>query len=240
MKIKSIRFSPARLAMSFLSLALLSACSAVKPATNITGSWKDPETTTTYKDFMIVVLSKNLPVRSTFEGDISRKLKAEDVKASKSLDIIPHTEKVETIEDKKAAVEKIQSLGHDAIITVTLVKQTEENRYIPGQTQYQPTTIGVGTGYYNPVTRESQGGGNYGAFGVYYMAASKAYSTDGYYTVDKNYFVQTNMFDTKTAKLVWSAQSETFNPGDLSKASGDFSYVMVEALKKSGLLYKKK
>jgi hypothetical protein len=51
--------------------------------------------------------------------------------------------------------------------------------------------------------------------------------------------MESNLFDAKTAKLVWSAQSELFNPANLNSASGDFSFVMVDALKKGNLIYKK-
>lgn len=97
--------------------------------------------------------------------------------------------------------------------------------------------IGIGTGYNNPVTN-GYGPGVYGTFGGYYNAGNSLYSTQGYYEMDKVYFVQSNMYDAKTAKLVWSAQSETFNPSTLESTSKDFAVVMVAALKKSGLIYR--
>ena len=153
------------------------------------------------KDFFVAVLSKNLPARSTIEKDLSSKLVAEKVKATQSLSVFSHSEKIDTEEERKAAVEKIQSLGHDAIITIVLVKKTEDTRYVPGTT-------------------------------------SSIYSTPGYYEMDKIYFVESNVYDAKTAKLVWSAQSETFNPSTLESTSKDFAVVMVEALKKAGLINK--
>jgi len=220
-------------------LIALNSCSTRRPTTNITGSWKDPEGKS-YQNFFVAVLAKNLPARSSIEGDIARDLKHEKVKATKSLDVLGHNEKVETTEEKRAAIDKVKSLGYDAIIVVTLVKKTEESRYVEGTTSYTPTNIGVGTGYYNPVTGSTSGtNGNYGAFGIYYMDASSAYNTTGYYETDKIYFVQSNIYDAKTEKLVWSAQSNTFYPGDLATASNDFAYVMVDALKKANLIYTK-
>jgi len=239
MKIDSNSMLPISLRVIVLifCFSILQSCSS-QLATTLTGSWKDPEATS-YKDFMVVVLSKKLPVRSTVEDDITIRLKRAGVKGAKSLDVIPHTEKVETQEDRKAAVEKIQSLGHDAIITITLVKQTEESRYIPGTNSYSPTNVGVGSGYYNPVTGEGQQGTGSYAFGSYYMGASTAYNTPGYYEKDKTYFLQSNVYDLKTSKLIWSAQSQTFDPGNIAAASHDFSLVMVDAMKKANLLYKK-
>ncbi len=231
MKIKPVLFL-----LLIMGYSLLESCSSTKPSTQISGTWKDPEAMN-YRNFFVAVLSKNLSVRSTMEDDIARRLKHEKVKAAQSLDIIPHAEKVESEEDKKAAVEKIQSLGYDAIITVVLIKKTEEEQYVKGTTSYTPTNIGVGSGYYNPIGGAATAQGSYGAFGAYYIDASTIYTTPGYYETDKIYFVESRVFDAKTKKLIWSAKSETFYPGDLGTASGDFSAVMVDAMKKANLIY---
>ncbi|HWA33189.1 MAG TPA: hypothetical protein VG737_03615 [Cyclobacteriaceae bacterium] len=219
-------------------IALLNSCATRRPTTNITGSWKEPAGKA-YQNFLVAVLAKNLPARSSIEGDMVRDLKREKVKASKSLDILGHDEKLDTPEQKRAAVDKIKTMDYDAIIVVTLLKKTEESRYVPGTTSYTPANIGVGTGYYNPVTNESTSGGSYGPFGIYYMDASSAYNTPGYYEKDQIYFVQSNMYDARTEKLVWSAQSDTFYSGDLATASNDFAHVMVQDLKNSNLIFRK-
>ena len=238
MNVRPLRFSLHTIVLSIgliICFAVLESCSSTATATKITGSWQDPEANS-YKEFFVAVLSKNLAARSTLEKDISRRLKHEGVKVTESMDIFPHSEKVATTEEKKAAVEKIQSLGHDAIITVTLVKHTEESRYVPSTTSYTPTNMGYGTGY-SPATGGAPVTGSYGAFGGYYVNGSSLYQSPGYYETDKTYFVESNFYDAKTTKLIWSAQSQTFNPGDIAAASGDFSLVMVDALKKAGLIY---
>lgn len=222
----------ASLLITLLSIGSTS-CSTTQ-ATSITGSWKDPEATN-YKDFFVAVLSKNKQVRSTLEYDISRRLKKEKVKAAQSLDVFAHSDKYETTEEKQAAVAKIQSLGHDAIIVITVLKHTESSRYVEGSSSYAPTNMGYGTGY-TIATGAAPLTGNYGAFGGYYVSGSSVYQTPGYYEMDKTYFVESNVYDARTSKLIWSAQSQTFNPGDLATASGDFSLVMVEAMKKAGII----
>lgn len=233
--IRLLRFSfPASVFVAILMIALES-CSSTA-ATQITGSWRAPEAKD-YNDFFVAVLSKNLSARTTLERDISSRLKHEGVRVTQSLDIFSHSEKIETPEEKKAAVEKIQSLGHDAIITISVIRHTEENRYVQGANSYSPTSIGYGTGYYQPMTGQVPGPGYYGTFGGYYTSASSAYTTPGYYETDKVYFVESNVYDAATSKLVWSAQSETFYGSDLSTASNDFSQVMVDAMKKAKLIH---
>jgi len=207
------------------------------PATQITGSWKDPAATS-YKNFFVAVLTKNLQARQRLEGDISSRLSHEHVKVTRSLEVFPHSEKVETPEERQAAIEKIQSLGHDAIMVIKIINKTEDTRYVPGTSSYAPTNIGIGTGY-NLQTTGAPPPGQYGAYGVYYLDNYGSYSTQGSYQKDVAFFVESNLFDAKTAKLVWSAQSQLFNPANLNSASGDFSFVMVDALKKGNLLFKK-
>jgi hypothetical protein len=216
-----------------VSLAFWVSCSSPH-ATQISGSWKDPGATT-YQDFFVVVLSKNLPARTTLESDISSRLRKEGVKVTRSLEVFPHSEKEATAEERKAAVEKIQSLGHDAIITVSLVKKEESTRYVPGKIQYAPATVGYGASY-NQATPGTVNTGYYGTFGGYYNYGYSTYSSPSYYEMDKIYFVESNVYDVKTSKLVWSAQSETFNPLNLDIASADFSAVMVNALKEANLI----
>jgi hypothetical protein len=153
----------------------------------------------------------------------------------KSLDVFGKEQKIETQEEKQAAVEKIQSLGYEAIITVSVLRHTDESRYVQGTTSYSPTTVGIGTGYYNPASGANQGSGTY-MFGTYYMGASSAYNQPGYYETDRVYFVQSNVYEAGTAKLIWSAQSETFYPGNLTAASRDFSRAMVKAMKEAGIV----
>jgi hypothetical protein len=207
------------------------------PATKITGSWKDPNAKS-YKDFFVAVLTKNKQARQQLEGDIADRLKRERVKVTRSLDVFQHTEKVETPEERKAAIEKIKSLGHDAIMVIKLVNKTEDTRYVAGTNSYAPTNIGIGTGY-NLQTTGAPPPGQYGAFGMYYLDNYGSHSTPSYYQMDQFYFLESNLFDAKTEKLVWSAQSEVFNPANLPSASGDFSFVMLDALKKGNLIYKK-
>ena len=137
------------------------------PATQITGSWKDPAATS-YKSFFVAVLTKNLKARQRLEADISTRLAKEHVKVTRSLEIFPHNEKVETPEERQAAIEKIQSLGHDAIMVIKIVSKTEDTRYVPGTTSYAPTNIGIGTGY-NLQTTGAPPPGQYGAYGMYYL-----------------------------------------------------------------------
>ena len=220
-----------------ICLFALEFCAAPRPTTAITGSWKDPEAKK-YSTFFVVVLNKNLQVRSALEGEVSSLLKKQDVKAVKSLDVLGKDEKIETVEEKKAAVEKIQSLNYDAIVTVTLLKSTEEKRYVPGVSSYTPANVGVGSGYYNPSTGANQAPGGNSAFGMYYQDGGDVYNAPGYYETTKIYFIESRVFEANGAKLVWSAQSEAIYAGDLKAAARDFATAIVQKMNVDGIIRK--
>jgi hypothetical protein len=60
----------------------------------------------------------------------------------------------------------------------------------------------------------------------------------GYYATDKTYFLETNLYDAATEKLVWSAQSETVNPGSIDKFVQDYPKKLIAQMVKDGLLKK--
>jgi hypothetical protein len=218
----------------FLVLTSLFGC-ASHTATNITSSWKDPDSGN-YKDFFVAVLVKNLDARRMLEDEISTRLKRNGGKARRSLEVFPHTERPETPEERNAAVEKIRGLGHDAIITVILLKKEEEKIYTPGKAEYAPTAVGYGTGYNNRTNMNNVSTGTYGAFGAYYIDNYQMASTPGSYEYLKVYSVQSNLYDAATGKLVLSIKSDTFDTGNLAGASGDLAETFVSALTKNKLI----
>jgi DNA-nicking Smr family endonuclease len=70
----------------------------------------------------------------------------------------------------------------------------KETSYVPGTT----------TGYY-------------GGYGRYYGYGAGMYSSPGYYTTDKNYFVETMVYSVNPNKLLWSGTTKTVNPSKMEK-----------------------
>lgn len=114
-------------------------------------------------------------------------------------------------EDKvRAAVVKS---GVEAIIVMRPVYDEQETRYVPGA---YPT-------YYNSF------------YGYYGWAYPVVYSP-GYYRQDRLVGIETNIYDTKDGKLVWSGLSETTNPKDTRKTIADTAKAVRSAMK-SGALF---
>lgn len=205
------------LVFTFLILVFAVSCS---PSTKIIGSWTGPNTPTEpYKSIFVTGITDNLVARQAFENDIDSQLEARKVTAVSSFDIIPPGFKA-TEANKEAVLNAIREGGSDAILTVALLDQTSETRYVPGTTMYSPM------GY----------GGYYGRFYGYYSYYNPVMYDPGYYSTDKKYYLEMNLYDAKTETLVWSAQSETTNPSSIETFSRTFSEMVVNRLIKDGLI----
>jgi len=94
--------------------------------------------------------------------------------------------------DKDAAAAKLQEIGADAVIVTRVVDQETVQNYYP------PTysTVAAPSAYY---------GGWYG----YYSLGYTYQTSPGYVEENKVFRVETNLYDLKGDKLMWSGLSET-------------------------------
>ncbi len=207
--------------LSFLaSLAIACVMASCSPSTKIIGSWSSPDKATSpYQKILVTALTSNLVSRQAFEEELVATLTEDGVAATSSLTIVPIGSAKDSTGMAKA-LESVRSSGHDAILTVALLDQTSETRYVPGTTTYAPMGYG---GYY----------GRYSGYYGYYGAMTY---DPGYYTTDKLYYIEINLYDAKTEGLVWSSQSETTNPSNLEAFSHTFAGVVVDLMVKDGII----
>jgi hypothetical protein len=207
--------------LSFLaSLTLAFALASCAPSTKMIGSWSSPDKPAKpYEKILTTALSSNLVNRQAFEEELVATLLEDGVQSASSLTVIP-LGSAESKEGMAKAVKTVQEAGYDGILTVALLDQTSETRYVQGTSAYAPM------GY----------GGYYGRFGGYYGYYGAMTYDPGYYTTDKLYYIEVNLYDAKTEALVWSSQSETTNPSNLEAFSHTFAGVVVDKLIKDGVI----
>lgn len=194
---------------------------ACAPATEITGTWSSPQTDNqTYNSIVVAALTDNVQVRQTIEDDLQRELQERGIKATKSIDIFPPAMMREEGTNADMLMERITGDGHDAILTVAVVDEETETRYVPGTTAYTPATR------YNW----------YGSFRGYYTYLRPSLYDPGYYTEEKVYFLETNLYHASTDKLLWSAQSKSYSPSSLESFAETFSEVTVEKMQEENIL----
>ncbi|MDF2157028.1 hypothetical protein [Algoriphagus sp. CAU 1675] len=202
------------------SLALILMMGSCGPNTKILGSWTNPNKPAGgYESIFVTALTDNILARRTVETDLEHLLQAEGVNARSSFEVMPPGFKSDGV-DKDEILHEIRQYGSDAILTIALLEKTTETRYVPGT-----TTV------YSPMVFRY-----HGRFWVYYNYYNPIIYDPGYYTTDKSYYLEANLYDSESEELMWSSQSETTNPYSLDSFSEDFSEVVVGQLKKNGLI----
>jgi hypothetical protein len=204
------------IAFLLLFAAILQGCG---PTQKITGSWSDPEANTfgPYTKVFVAVLTQNKDNNYYLETQTAKTLISRGYKVIKSNDIYPPSFSPKTDFTKEQLAESIKKTGSDAILSIALLDSKIVETYHPGST-YSPYNYG----YY----------GNYYSYYSYYYP--QVYSP-GYYSVDKKFYVEANLYDVASGKLVWSVQSEATNPKDLQDWYKNYSAMLINHLKSKGL-----
>jgi hypothetical protein len=209
------------IAVFFASLILL--VYGCTPTSKIIGSWKSPDLGSgTYENiFVYALINNDFIMKQTIEDDLDQILEKKGIHAASKLNVtIP---KLNDEERKDFLVEQIKKSGYDGILTIAIIDQTNETRYVSGTT------------YYNPMLY-----GGYVRFGGYYSMYSPMMYSPGYYDTEKNYYAEINLYDSETQNLVWSAQSKTTNPTQMQKDVYDFAEVVVKQMIKEAIIVPKK
>jgi hypothetical protein len=171
----------------FMLAALFEGCG---PSTQIVNSWRDPEVvihTNELHKFVVAALLKNESVRRATEDKMAS---FNPGKAIPSYQIFGTTAIKESDE---YYMNKLKHEGYDGVVILRLTKVDNDSRYVPGS---YPAYYGSWRGYYGV------------AWGGYY--------DPGYYTTDKTYYVEVNVYSLPRDKLVWTGITSTINP-----SSGD-------------------
>lgn len=210
-------FKPIVFKATFLCLLLLSACG---PAAEITASWTSPEASgNTYENILVAAMTEDVVSKQALEDQLAKELREKGINVTKSIELYPPNFREEQFSNREAMMQPIRENGFDAILTVAVVDEETETRYVPGA-------------YFAPMA----GFPYYGNFWGYFNHWGPIIYNPGYYTQDKVYFPETNLYDAGTGNLVWSAQSEAVDGGSLQNFSGDFAEVTTEALAENYLV----
>ncbi|MBW3467181.1 hypothetical protein [Arthrospiribacter ruber] len=202
---------PITLILAFI-LLLMMACS---PSTQITASWKnEQESRQPYSSILLASFSEDLSLRQSLEGEFMSRLQNRDVTAIRSIDVFTPDFFSTNEPNEDQVLEILNEVNAEAIMTITLINVEEDERFVPGG--------GMGP-MFAPMGRF----GYYGNFFGYWNHWNAAGWNQGYYTTDRRYFMETNLYDAESLKLIWSAQSKTLNPSDIQAFAKEY----VDAIK---------
>ena len=196
-----------------LSLLVAGSFVACSPSTKIEKSWMEPGANVTKSPTnktMVIAMVKDETSRRVIEDQLVKRVSGASV-ASYTL--------ISTDMLKEASEEALKKVLTDGkfthVLLMRLADVEKETSYVPGTT----------TSFY-------------GGYGRYYGYGAGMYSTPGYYTTDKNYFVETTVYSINPDKLIWTGTTKTVNPSKLDKAVNDIGDVVAEKMTKDGFLKK--
>jgi hypothetical protein len=169
----------------------------------------------------LFVLTQNYEAQVNLENDLAAACDTRGILTVKSVDAFGPILTLDKLPKKDVLLKAIRDLGCDFIFMVSLVDQQSETHYVPASS----------TSVYTP----------YAGYGYYYSgfySYSPTFYSPGYYTTDKTYFIESNLFDADTEKMLMSMQSKVVNPPAIEKASKQYTQMLVTELQAQGLMKK--
>jgi hypothetical protein len=210
-----------KVSRSWLIGALTISFCACGVNTKVTSSWRKANATANgYKNIFITAMSSNIPVKQAVETGLEQNLEQKGLTVEKSMDVFPPNFSTQTGQKKEYVVSKIQATGADGILTIALLKQETESRFVPSG------------GYWNPGLRF----GYYNRFWSYYNNWNPYLSAPGYYDNRKVYYLETNLYDARTEELIWAAQSKTYDPSNIDDFLKGYVKSIYQQMVKDGLI----
>ena len=205
-----------KIIFAFIAISLLISCTS----TEIVSSWKDPTTTISANQIdkiLFIALVKDESFRRVVEDKL---VALSHGKGLASYSIVTGNNLSKT--DQASITQRLKADGVDLIVIMRLVDVKEETRYVPGSSM---SGYGGMPGY----------GGYWGGYGY----AAPMYYTPGYYTTDKKYLVETNVYSVEQDKLVWSGTTSSMNPSKIETTTAEIVDAVIEKMKEEGFLLNK-
>lgn len=203
--------------MGFALLLMVAGCTTSK----ITSSWK-AENTVPQKYNKILVLGlireADRTIQENMENHLVGDLQELGYNAVSSLK--EYGPKAFDKMDEELALGKIKNSGVDAVITIVLLDKQKERKYIPGNMYYSPY------GYY------------YNRFWGYRTTLYRRIDEPGYYVTDTKYFWESNLYDMSTQKLVYSVQTQSFDPANSESLGHEYGQMIVKDMVKNNVIRK--
>jgi hypothetical protein len=196
----------------------LASCSGTK----VTSSWKEPEVKLDQNQKIMVlalVNDKQDALRKNIEAEMVGQLK------QRGYDAVPAfaTYRQQDFKgmDEEKAIRKIRKQNIDQVLTIVMKDKSKERSYVPS------------TGFYGPYPMY------YGRFWPYYGMMYDRVYRPGYYTTNTRYFLEGNLYSIKDNKLLYSVQTETFDPSSAARMAVVYSQQVVKDMTKQQLITKR-
>ena len=197
------------------ALFILASCTSSR----ITSSWKSPDMQQKkYKKILVLGLlkEKDQALREKMEEHIIGDLKELGYDAVCSC--MEYDKKAFDNMKEQEAIQKLNTGGIDAVLTVVLLDKTKERYYVPSRMYYTPYSI-----YYHDW------------WGYYSTMYGRIYEP-GYYETSTKFFWESNFYALENKQLVYSVQTESFDPGSTQSLAHEYGKLIVSSMVKNQVL----
>jgi hypothetical protein len=200
-----------------LILSILSGCSS----SYITRSWRKPDAQIkNFSKIMVigVIRESDTSLREQMENHLVGDLKVLGYNAHSSLAEYGRNGFAKM--DSLAAYKKLKSDQVDAVLTIVLLDKSKEKFHTPNKVFY--TTYGA---YQNGLW-------------MYYNAMLDRINNKDYYEIITKYFWESNFYDLDRKELVYSVQTQFFDPVSTSRLGHEYGLLITKNMVKSAVLTK--
>jgi len=217
--IKEVKIMRKYFLMSLVLFALIFAgCSS---GIKMTSSWNDKtEKGSHIKKILVIGLfgEKSRNLRQDMEQHMADNLKKLGYNAITSYQEYGPKAFVNIPEDRAMAIiDSNYANTYDGVIIVSIVDKNSQKRYVPG--------------YYSPYPYYGYGWG----YSPFYSPFYSPY-TRGYYKTDTHYSFEANFYDLSNKKILYSGQSDVYNPSSPGSLAIDYSRIILKDMRKKNIL----
>jgi hypothetical protein len=205
------------LALLALMAVLGAIVSCSSSSMNMQGTWVDESRQgEPMDDFLVIGVSDSTENRRAFENALVSELQKRQLRATPSVVIMP----ADQIITRETVLEAIEGRKIDAVLVTRLIGVDTTYSYTPEETYVLPDPY-------------------YEKFYAYYSRSYETVHEPGYLVEDTVVSLETNLYETKGEKLVWSGVSKSFNPADANEVISALSKLIVDTLVSEGLVKKR-
>ena len=215
---------------------ILAGCSS---STELMVAWKTGEYAPKhFKNIGILAMLKSNEARVDIETGIRYALQVQGIKGTDTWTIWQFANNPEIMKKmnltpeqlKEVIKQKVAEQKMDALLVITLFDSFKEQRYVPGTS----TSVGVGVGF-SPGMYPAYGYPYYGYVGYSFNTMT----TPGYYEDASIYFVESNLYDIASEKLIWTGQTRTKMESSLAREAEKFGRAIVKGMIQGKVIAKK-
>lgn len=182
-------------------------------SSHITSVWKAPEATAAdFKKIMVlgIIRDADRTLRIGMEEHVSGDLKALGYNSFSAYQLYGPKEFENMTEEQVGQKLRLQDI--DAVLTIVLLDKQKERLYVPGHIIYSPY------------------GAYHERFYGYYRSLSNRIAMAGYYETTAKYFWESNLYDLRSNKLLFSVQTQSFDPLSTNALAHEYGQKIVQSM----------